>query len=166
MFSLSRATLAVAAQLFAAISTEAFAERAEIPATLVEELNSWIDTATDLPRAREPAKIDFAEPGDLTETSKMAYAIGKVPRGLYEPGTGKITLVRPWSADNPQDAAVLLHELIHHRQEGKHFYCEAAREHSAYSWQRDWLGQRDQPLNVNWIAVVLASSCAARDIHP
>lgn len=166
MFFTKRATVAVAAQLLIAFSSIAGAETHSIQAGLTEELHHWIDTTTALPAAGTPATIVFVDARELAEPSEMASMIGSVPRGLYGPDTGTITLVRPWSAEKPQDVAVLLHELVHHRQSGKHYYCEAAKEYAAYNVQKDWLAERELPLDVNWIAVVLASSCAARDIHP
>ncbi len=166
MLSTKRATFAVAAQLLFAFLNVAGAETGYIQTELVEELHHWIDTTTALPTAVTPAKIVFVDAQDVAEPSEMASMIGSVPRGLYDPDIGTITLVNPWSAENPQDVAVLLHELVHHRQGGNHFYCEAAKEYAAYHVQKDWLAERELPLDVNWIAVVLASSCAARDIHP
>lgn len=166
MLLTQRATVAVAAQLLIAYSSIAGAEPSSIQAGLIEELYYWIDTTTALPAADTSATIVFVDARDLAEPSEMASMIGSTPRGLYDPDTGTILLVRPWSADKPQDVAVLLHELVHHRQDGKHFYCEAAKEHAAYHVQKNWLAERELTLDVNWIAIVLASSCAVRDIHP
>ncbi|AXI56378.1 hypothetical protein C1J05_19370 [Sulfitobacter sp. JL08] len=166
MLLTQRATVAVAAQLLIAYSSIAGAEPSSIQAGLIEELHYWIDTTTVLPAADTSATIVFVDAQDLAEPSEMASMIGSTPRGLYDPDTGTISLVRPWSAENPQDVAVLLHELVHHRQGGKHFYCEAAKEHAAYHVQKNWLAEREITLDVNWIAIVLASSCAVRDTHP
>lgn len=166
MLFTKRATVAIATQLLFAFSNIAEAETRSIRAGLVNDLHHWIDTTTALPAADTTATIVFGNAQDSVEPSEMASMIGSLPRGLYDPDTGTITLIRPWSAENPQDVSVLLHELVHHRQGGKHFYCEAAKEHAAYHVQKAWLAERDLPLDVNWLAVVLASSCAARDIHP
>ena len=166
MLLTQRATVAVAAQLLIAYSSIAGAEPSSIQAGLIEELQYWIDTTTALPAADTSATIVFVDARDLAKPSEMASMIGSTPRGLYDPDTGTISLVRPWSAENPQDVAVLLHELVHHRQGGKHYYCEAAKEHAAYHVQKNWLAERELTLDVNWIAIVLASSCAVRDIHP
>ncbi len=166
MFYFRRITLAVIAQLFVAVSSQAVAATPELSETLIEELHAWLDSAADLPRAGKPANILFAEPHEVTGISKMAAGIGNVSRGLYDPVSGEITLVLPWSASNPQDVSVLLHELVHHRQNGMHYYCQAAKEQDAYYLQRDWLAERDLTLDVNWVAVILASSCTPRDIHP
>lgn len=166
MFSCKRATITVAALLLFAFSDVAAAENPKIQPGLAEELHHWIDTATDLPTVEMPASIVFADAQDVTKPNDMASMIGSTPRGFYDPETRTITLVRPWSPKDPQDVAVLLHELVHHRQGGKHFYCEAVKEHAAYHVQKNWLAERDLSLDVNWIAIVLASSCAARDVHP
>ncbi|WP_293962253.1 DUF6647 family protein [Sneathiella sp.] len=166
MLPVKIATLAALTQLFFTFSNTVAAESPDIPTGLIQELHQWIDIKTELPEADSAAKIVFAGAQDVAEPSEMASIIGSKPRGLYDPDSGTITLVRPWSADNQQDVAVLLHELVHHRQRGTHFYCEAAKERAAYDIQRDWLADRGLSLNVNWIAVIVASSCAARDIHP
>ena len=166
MLSTIRATVIVAAQLLFAFTSIAGAESSSIQAGLIDELDDWIDTKTDIPSSDIPATIIFVDARDVEDPGEMASMIGSMPRGIYDPDTSTITLVRPWNAENPQDVSVLLHELVHHRQGGKHFYCEAAKEHAAYNVQKDWLAERELTLDVNWIAVVLSSSCAARDIHP
>ena len=166
MFSCKRATIAVAAQLLVAVSSIVRADPSAVPAELIENLHDWIDIATDLPPAGLPATVVFVDTHELNIPAGMTAVIGTVPRGLYTPDTGTITLVRPWSPEDPQDIAILLHELVHHRQGGKHFYCQAAKEHAAYNAQKKWLAEQGLSLNVNWIAVVLASSCTPRDIHP
>lgn len=161
-----RAAFVAAVPFLIAFSSVAKADTRVIGPGVIAELHHWIDTTTDLPAADRPASVVFRDAQDVTAPSEMASLIGSRPRGSYDPDTGTITLVRPWSVENPQDVAVLLHELVHHRQSGKHYYCQAAKEHAAYHIQKAWLADRDLPLDVNWIAVVLASSCAARDIHP
>jgi len=165
MFPAKRATLAVAALFHFAFSQAAAADDPDIDPALIEQIDAWIDTATDLPAAAGPVRIAFADAAEVAVPGELASAIGRRPRGLYDPATQTITLVRPWSAGDPQDLSVLVHELIHQRQGSKHYYCEAAKEHAAYHAQKVWLAERGLPLEVNWIAVVLASSCIPRDIH-
>ena len=166
MLFIKRATVAAIVQLLIAFFSIASAETRSIQTELINELHHWIDTTTALPTAGTPATIVFVDAQERAEPSEMASMIGSVPRGLYDPDTGTITLVRPWSEENPQDVAVFLRELVHHRQGGKHYYCEAAKERAAYHAQKDWLAERELTLDVNWIAIILASSCAARDHHP
>lgn len=82
-------------------------------------------------------------------------------------GIGHRAIRYPWSARDPQDVAVLLHELVHHRQAGaRHYYCPGAQEPLAYELQRDWLAERGLETRINWIAVRLEAGCTPRDIHP
>ena len=141
------------------------AEPAKI-APLIDRLESWLDSHSDLPRAAIGAKIRFADAADFAQPGQRSAAIGRHLRGAYEPETSTISLIRPWQENRVQDQSVLLHELVHHRQTGVHYYCPAAQELAAYKLQRAWLATKGEQLDVNWVAVVLASSCAARDVHP
>jgi hypothetical protein len=132
---------------------------------LVAELDRWLDGRIDWP-ARALPEIRYITP-------REAARIGGAPdrglgaaRGLYDPDSGTIFLVTPWSADRPQDVSVLLHELVHHRQAPHHFYCDAAQEPAAYRAQAAWLADRGTTLEVNWLALTLAAGCTPRDIHP
>ncbi|MGI9367922.1 MAG: DUF6647 family protein [Ruegeria sp.] len=87
-------------------------------------------------------------------------------RGLYDPMESTIYLVHPWKPADPQDISVLLHELVHHRQVGHHFYCLGAQEEQAYRLQEDWLSEQGLQADVNWIAIVIDAGCAPKDIHP
>lgn len=136
-------------------------------AELIEELDLWLDQHSGLPRKPASAQIrwiDARAPAAVLR-ARPAVSLGK-SRGFYDPDNRTIWLVRPWSRGNPRDVSVLLHELMHHRQHGAHWYCPGAQEHSAYRLQEAWLAERGLKLRVNWIAVVLESGCAARDIHP
>jgi hypothetical protein len=136
-------------------------------AALTEELERWLDVETDYPRrAAQPALrlIGAAEAAALPGTATRSA--GRT-RGLYDPDTATIYLVQPWSMRRAQDVAVLLHELVHHRQTGaRHWYCPGAQEPEAYALQQEWLGRRGLEARVNRIAVVLAAGCTPRDIHP
>lgn len=135
---------------------------------LVSRLDDWLDAHTDLPR-RDAApvirRVSAAEAASLDGSRDRNH--GGRTRGLYDPETGVIHLVRPWSARDPYDVSVLLHELVHHRQAlSGHWYCPGAQELPAYRLQRDWLGGMGLEPDVNWIAVVMEASCAPTDIHP
>ncbi|MEP2031041.1 MAG: DUF6647 family protein [Paracoccaceae bacterium] len=133
---------------------------------VVEALESWIDRETDLPRRKYAPNIIFADSESAVDASEPAMAIGRNTRGFYDPDTAKIILVSPWSAENPNDQSVLLHELVHHRQSAAIWTCPGAMEHPAYKLQERWLNQFNLALDVNWIAIVLAANCAPRDFHP
>lgn len=141
--------------------------REQVPAELLGELNAWIDDHTDLPRREDQPEIDIVPEAMLSPPDDLATMIGARTAGLFDPETGRILLTRPWSPDDPRDVSVLLHELIHFRQEGAgNWRCAAARELPAYKAQDSWLQERGLKADVSWIAVVLASSCSLRDHHP
>ena len=137
-------------------------------AALVDHLEGWLDSETDLPRRDDPPVICLIGQSQAANLSaRRASQHGGRARGFYDADTRTIYLVRPWDARNPYDVSVLLHELIHHRQaEAGHWYCPGAQELPAYRLQDTWLGQMHLQANVNWIAVVLEAGCTRRDIHP
>ena len=135
---------------------------------LVNHLEDWLDEHTDL-RRREAAPVikwTFqANVASITGSKRAAYV--QTVRGLYDAERSTIWLVRPWSALDPHDVSVLLHELVHHRQAGDgHWYCPGAQELPAYRTQKAWLSELGLELDVNWIAIVLEAGCTPRDIHP
>ncbi|MAM61145.1 DUF6647 family protein [Maritimibacter sp. UBA3975] len=137
-----------------------------VGAPLVGMLEDWLDTHVPWPRRGSAPRVELIMPRD-------ANLIGGLPgrghgdtRGLYDGETGTIYLVQPWSAEDPQDMAVLLHELVHHRQAPHHFYCPAAQEEGAYRAQEAWLANLGLTADINWTAVILEAGCTPRDIHP
>ena len=135
---------------------------------LVEMLDGWLDANSDMPRNPQAPivrQIDAATANAMTGTH--AATEGSKTRGLYDEEAMEIMLVRPWNNRDPYDVSVLLHELIHHRQAvAGYWYCPGAQELPAYRLQQAWLAELGLEPNVNWIAVVLESSCTPRDFHP
>lgn len=135
---------------------------------LMEELHTWLDENTALPRRHKEPLIRWVDEGPIAPESatRLANRNSKL-RGFYDETTRTIWLVRPWSPDDPFNVSVLLHELIHHRQAGhKHWYCPGAQELPAYKLQQAWLDRFGLKANVNWVAVVLEAGCTPKDIHP
>ncbi len=135
---------------------------------LVEQLETWLDANTDLPRRGDTPSIMFTNPVSAAAMGGTRHSAGdSTLRGLYDPEDQTVWLVQPWDARNPYDVSALLHELVHHRQaEAGHWYCPGAQELRAYREQRAWLEEMGLEPNVNWIAVVIESGCTPRDIHP
>lgn len=135
---------------------------------LVSHLEDWLDMHTDLQRRETAPVIKWtiqANVASITGSKRAAYV--QTVRGLYDAERATIWLVRPWSARDPHDVSVLLHELVHHRQAGDgHWYCPGAQELPAYRTQQAWLAELGLELHVNWIAIVLEAGCTPRDIHP
>ncbi|MEY8842857.1 DUF6647 family protein [Cribrihabitans sp. XS_ASV171] len=137
-----------------------------IPA-LVSVLDDWLDAQSIWPRRATAPRIRLVTPWQAAarQGETASFQRGSL-RGAYDPDRSEILLVRPWSADKPQDVSVLLHELVHHRQAPHHWYCPAAQELPAYRLQEDWLEANGRAADVNWVAVVLDAGCTPRDIHP
>ncbi len=135
---------------------------------LVGHLETWLDAETGLPRRGQAPAIRLASAAQVARLAPMrAAAEASHTRGLYDPDSATIWLVRPWDARDPFDVSVLLHELVHHRQAGHgHWYCPGAQELPAYRLQQAWLNRLGLEPDVNWVAVVLESGCTRRDIHP
>lgn len=142
-------------------------EHADAIRNLVARFEDWLDAHAPWPRRDMAPRIRLV--GALEANARRGRAgdlhDGRL-RGLYDPGQAEILLVRPWNPRNLEDASVLLHELIHHRQVPHHWYCPAAQELPAYRLQEAWLAERGASLEVNWVGVVLKSGCTPRDIHP
>lgn len=135
---------------------------------LVPELEAWLDENTSLPRRDSRPVIRWVDFGPVAPPTSSRLAVhNENSRGFYDPDSETIWLVRPWSASDPHDVSVLLHELVHHRQASSgHWYCPGAQELPAYRLQQAWLDSFGLEANVNWIAVVLESGCTPRDFHP
>lgn len=139
---------------------------AEPLAPVILELENWLDENSGLPRAEQLPTVRFSGPEALGDVADPTMSIGSRTRGIYEPKTQTITLITPWSASDPVDLSVLLHELVHHRQPGIHQECPSSQEPEAYRLQQKWLAARGIALDVNWVAVGLTSGCRLSDVHP
>lgn len=134
---------------------------------LVAVLDDWLDDNSAWARRDDPPHILLVSEWEANARRGAAgsFQRGRL-RGLYDPERDEILLVRPWDLHNVDDASILLHELVHHRQAPHHWYCPAAQELSAYRLHEAWLAERGMQADVNWVAVVLDAGCTPRDIHP
>jgi len=136
-------------------------------AELTEVLDEWLDINSSYGRSSRQLTVRLVNRSELPALIGAASRIGTRTRGLYDPESGLIALIRPWEPERAQDVSVLLHELVHHRQvDARHWYCPGAQEPDAYALQQTWLAERGLTLNANRIAIVLEAGCAPRDIHP
>lgn len=135
-------------------------------AGLVAGLERWLDQNAAWPARDAPPAIRFVSPYQAAGMPAAQTARTGRLRGIYDPESGTIYLVRPWSMSDPADVSILLHELVHHRQVGAHFYCPGAEEEAAYRLQAAWAEDLDVTLQIDWFAVILDGGCTRRDIHP
>jgi hypothetical protein len=134
---------------------------------LMLSLENWLDRESLYPRRTDPVTVSLIRASEATPWSGRLNYSNSARRGYYDPQSSTIYLVEPWSADNPQDVSVLLHELVHHRQQvARKWECPNAQELPAYRLQHKWLVERGLKARVNWLAVLIESSCSPRDVHP
>ena len=134
---------------------------------LMNSLENWLDREGRYPRRTDPATVRLITTSEAMPSSALVNYSNSTRRGFYDPQSSTIYLVEPWSQDNPHDASVLLHELVHHRQQmARNWECPNAQELPAYRLQDKWLAERGLKARVNWLAVLIESSCSPRDIHP
>lgn len=141
-------------------------EQGKVLSALVSELNAWLDAETEYRDRARRARIKFTGDKQAEQLHGVTDRSGGKIRGLYDAEEQTIYLTQPWSASNPRDVSVLLHELVHHRQAGQHWYCAQAQEWRAYQIQAQWLAEHRIKDGFFWPAILLLSSCANRDIHP
>lgn len=158
--------LAIALGMFNAAPGGAADDGHGVSPALLKDLNVWLDAETEFARRDQPPKIEVIGPARAEALYGIADRSGGRLRGLYDADSGTIYLTAPWSPGDPRDVSVLLHEIVHHRQAGKHWYCEQAQEWRAYQIQAQWLNERQIDDGFYWPAILLQSSCTRRDIHP
>lgn len=141
--------------------------RADTVHALVSTLEDWLDARADWPRREGPPRVHVVSQWQAAarQGATASFQRGRL-RGLYDPERSEILMVRPWDPRNAEHVAILLHELVHHRQAPQHWYCPAAQELSAYRLQDSWLSEQGLTADVNWVAAVLDAGCTPRDIHP
>lgn len=137
-----------------------------ISPALMGALNTWLDAETEFEKKGSQPHIKLIGTELAESLHGVADYSGGRTRGLYNAETGTIYLTKPWSPGNPRDISVLLHEMVHHRQAGQHWYCQQTQEWRAYQIQAQWLAEHQIADEFYWPAILLQSSCAKRDIHP
>lgn len=147
--------------------THSAQERQQVLQT-IDELSVWLDENTSLPRSNlRLRRVELVPKRSQVSYDGQMTRLQDTVRGVYDSVTSSIYLVRAWDADDIHDRSVLLHELVHHRQENaQHWYCPQAMEWDAYLIQEDYLNAHDRTGGFNWAWVLLQSSCALRDHHP
>jgi len=142
-------------------------QRATTLPDLIATLDHWLDAESPYPPRTTAPRLRLISPQRARAMSNSGGRLGATRRGLYDPDTQTIFLVRPWSMRNQQDVSVLLHELTHHRQAtARHWYCPGQQELPAYRLQAAWLAERGESISINWIAASLAAGCTRSDFHP
>lgn len=134
-----------------------------VPAKVISDLIGWIAMHTmydakglyyDTPR------ISFCHVGEVIEYEGMELLVEKELNAAYSLPDRVIHLVEPWSADDPYDRSVLLHEFIHVVQlEARDWPCIGAPELEAYMLQADYLREFGIEPDFDWRSIFLLSIC-------
>lgn len=158
--------LALTVSLANSLAAPATEGEHEVSPELLNKLHHWLDEHTEFEKRDSQPNIVLI---DLELAEKLRgsdNSSGGPIGGLYDSETETIYLTRPWSPSNQRDISVLLHEMVHHRQSGRHWYCPQAQEWRAYQIQAQWLQEQNIDSGFYWPAILLKSSCAKRDVHP
>ncbi len=162
------------AALFLGMGTHACETRAEgvdppprVIADLVADLDHWLDErcSYDHPDDEGPS-IGFIDVGTELMVGGALCEVTDDMRGFYDPDRLKVFLVRPWSPEDTFDISVLLHELVHYRQEEYDWRCVGEMERPAYRLQEEWLEEQGVDAGFNWVAIYLLSRCPGSSPHP
>jgi len=136
-------------------------------ATLVSDLDRWLDDrCTYVHPDDEGPAIGFIDAGTEIMVGNELCKITEDTRGFYDPERLKVFLVRPWDPADTFDVSVLLHELIHYRQEQYDWRCVAEMERPAYRLQEEWLTEQGVEYDFNWLVIYRLSRCPGANPHP
>ena len=143
-------------------------QRAPDLGALVVVLEDWLNGYCSAPQPATPPDIRFVAPERALELYGAQPPEGAHIRGLYDPATDVIYLVRPWSRHEVQDVGTLVHELAHRRMtELPAFRCRGEEELSACNAQATWLHDQGAELKIDWFAAELAARCSSLGaVHP
>lgn len=129
----------------------------------LDRLIGWIALRTDYdlsPVYRDPPEIVFCQVGEIVDYESDGLLVDEILAAAYDLSRRRIYLVRPWTAEDPFDLSVLLHELIHAVQlDNRDWPCPGAPEWEAYMLQSLWL--RDQGIipGFDWNSIYKLSQC-------
>lgn len=135
----------------------------EVPGTLIDELVGWIalHTMYDVTNlAENTPEIIFCGTGTRIEYEGRNIAVEPELKAVYDLPNRRVFLVLPWSADDPYDRSVLLHEFVHSVQLDAHDWpCTGAPELEAYMLQAEYLKPYGVDPKFDWRAIFLLSLC-------
>lgn len=138
-------------------------EDPSVPQRVFNDLIGWIalHTMYDVkPLANHLPEIVFCTKGERISYEGLDIPVEEGLRAVYDLSHRRVFLVRPWSADNPLDRSVLLHELVHIVQlDGRTWPCTGAPELEAYMLQDQYLKEYGIDAGFDWGAIFLLSIC-------
>ena len=128
---------------------------------MLATITSWLSNNFSLPAAGQP-RIALVPPAQITAFRYRGFAqpkagagddqamhdAGREIAGVYDDATRTIYLPEGWRGTTPAELSVLVHEMVHHLQNGAQLKYESpqAREQLAYAAQERWLGLHGRSL--------------------
>ncbi len=129
----------------------------------LDGLIGWIALKTDYDLSvvySHPPEIVFCQVGEIVDYEAEGLIVDEVLAAAYDLSRRRIYLVQPWTAEEPFDLSVLLHELIHAVQlDNRDWPCPGAPEWEAYRLQSLWLRERGIAVKFDWSAIYKLSRC-------
>lgn len=134
-----------------------------VPAKVIGDLVGWIAMHTMYDTSglyRHTPRISFCHVGEVIAYEGTDILVEKELRAAYSLPDRVIHLVEPWSAGDPYDRSVLLHEFIHVVQlEARDWPCVGAPELEAYMLQAEYLREFGVEPDFDWRSIFLLSIC-------
>ncbi len=129
----------------------------------LDALIGWIALKTDYDLSavyRDPPEIVFCQVGEIVDYEAEGLIVDQVLAAAYDLSRRRIYLVQPWTAEEPFDLSVLLHELVHAVQlDNRDWPCPGAPEWEAYGLQSLWLREQGVAVSFDWSAIRTLSQC-------
>ncbi len=156
-------TAGLEARIDALASTDAPASPALLSAIAV-----WLSASFGLPPPERPPHVLYVSEPTLVAIRSVDVPSdrwsGGGPAGntqptpssellaVYDDHSRTIYLLRGWSAGDPADLSVLVHEMVHHLQNlaGLHYGCSEEREALAFEAQERWLARFGRDLSTDF----------------
>ena len=144
--------------------------------TLVTVITLWLAANFGLPADLEPPRIERKLPAEIVAMRYGAF-LSAGARGnpssdaeinvvsVYHDATKTIYLPKGWTGSSPEEASILVHELVHHMQNmaGMRYQCAEEREELAYAAQDRWLQAAGQNLEsafgIDGFALLVKTKC-------
>ena len=129
----------------------------------LNKLIGWIALKTDYDLSSvyyDLPEIVFCEVGDFVDYEAEGLLVDDVLAAAYDLTRRRINLVKPWTAEDPHDLSVLLHEIVHAVQlDNREWPCLGAPEWEAYSLQALWLAEHGIVPHFDWDFIYVISLC-------
>jgi hypothetical protein len=123
---------------------------------------TWLAENFDLPATEQP-RIELVAPAQITAFHYRGFTQPQIAAGdnramqhagrdivaVYDDVTHTIYLPQGWSGTTSAELSVLVHELVHHLQNGAQlkYECPQERERLAYAAQERWLRMYNRSLS-------------------